>query len=122
VEFSLGRMEFLKLLHSAEFAGAALLTLLDTVLVAVFIYAYWRSRKGLFLLLTVGNLTSLYMNAFAMVVAIYGATHVRLFSPPTIRVLTSLYMFVGASGGVLSFIGTVLLVRFALSRCGTAET
>ena len=115
-------VDFITLLHSAEFASAALLAFLNIALVAVLSYAYWRSRRGLFLLLLAGNLADLYMNAFAMVIAIYGATHLRLFSPPTMRVLSSFYMFVGATGGVLSFIGTILLVRLGLSRCDTVQT
>lgn len=115
-------MDFITLLQSAAFACTALLALFDVALIAIFLYAYGRSRRVLFLLLAVANLAFLYMNALAMVIAIYDATHVRLVSPPIMRVLSSVYVFVGAFGGVLSFIGTIFLIRLALSRCDAVHT
>jgi len=115
-------MSFTTLTHWSEVASMLLAVLLSIALIALFLRAYVRSRKALFLLLIAANVAYIYMNGFAAIVSFYGATHVRLFSPAAMRFLGSFYLVTGAIGEVLNFLGMIFLIRLALSRCGTPQT
>jgi hypothetical protein len=115
-------MSFTTLTHWSEFASMLLAVLLSIALIALFLRAYVRSRKALFLLLIAANAAYIYMNGFAAIVSFYGAAHVRLFSPAAMHFLGSFYLVTGAIGEVLNFIGMIFLIRLALSQCGTPQT
>jgi len=103
-------MNFTTLTHWSEVAGMLLAAFLSVALIVLFLYAYVRSRKPLFLVLTAANAAYVYMNGFAAIVSFYGATHVRLFSPAAMRFLGSFYLVTGAIGEVLNFIRMIFLV------------
>ncbi|MGH9646539.1 MAG: hypothetical protein ACRD4E_06960, partial [Bryobacteraceae bacterium] len=70
----------------SEFAAAMLMGLLDLVLVVVLRLAYQRCRHASLLLLAVGSLAFVYVNAVSAMVSIFSITHVRIFSAPTRRI------------------------------------
>ena len=107
-------MDFYRLMAAAEFAAASLCALLNIVIGVVFFRAYLRSRKGFLLLLVFGTLACLYANLFAAAAELFGFMHIRVFPASATRSLYALQAIAGTFGAILSFIGTLLLVRCAL--------
>jgi|SRR5215475_12358247 len=107
-------MDFYRLMATVECAAASLCALLNIAIAVVFFRAYLRSRKSFFLLLVFASVAALYANLFAAAAEFFGATHVRVFPASATRSLYALQAIAGTVGAVVGFIGTVLLVRFAL--------
>jgi hypothetical protein len=91
------------------------MALLDIVLVVISLRAFLVCHKSLFLVLATGCLAFVYVNLVDATLSIFGATHIRIFLLFVMRGLSSLMIVVAPLGAVTWFIGTVLLVRFALS-------
>jgi hypothetical protein len=115
-------MDFYRLMAAVEFAAASLCALLNVVIAVVFLRAYLRSRKSFFLLLVSGTLAWLYANLFAAAAELFAATHIRVFPASAARSLYALQAIAGTVGAIVSFIGMVLLVRFALLAFATQKT
>ena len=107
-------MDFYRLMAAVECAAASLCALLNIAIAVVFVRAYLRSRKSFFLLLVFGSLAALCANLFAAAAELFGATNIRVFPASATRSLYALQAIAGIAGAVVGFIGTVLLVRFAL--------
>jgi hypothetical protein len=115
-------VDFNTLSVSSEFVTATVMAFLDTLLILVLLYAYWRCRRGAFLVLGVGAVTFLYMNVCAGLMLLFSLAHVTAFPPPVMRVLMTSYTFVGPFGGLMWLVGTVLLVRYVLSLRSALQT
>jgi len=94
-----------------EASAALLLAALAVVTVAVFLYAYMRCRQLLFLVLCVGSIVSAFGGLYIAGICYQALTHVRLLPASVMYVIGWADVVVIPIGGVISFIGSVLLVR-----------
>ena len=100
----------------SEFAAGAFGAILDVALAAVFVFAYSRSRQPFFLVLCVGALAFAMQNAYGVSLVLSDLMHVQIFPSSVMRVLTFIYVAINPLAGLISFVGTILLVRFSLQR------
>ena len=106
----------------SEFAAGAFGVILDVVLAGVFVYAYTRSRQTFFLVLCVGSLAFAVQSAYGATLVLSGLMHAQFFSSSMSRVLTWLYVAITPLAGLISFVGTILLVRFSLKLHRSQQT
>jgi hypothetical protein len=103
------------LFYMCEIAAALFLGALDIVVGAMFIYAYVRCRRIFLLLLCAGSLVFGLSTLYTALVSYMALIHVNVLSPTVLHLLAWGYLLVMPGAGVVSFIGTVLLLRFILS-------
>ena len=106
----------------SEFAAGALGVILDVALAGVFVYAYTRSRQAFFLILCAGSLAFALQNAYGATLVLSGLMHTQFFPSAVSEVLTWLYVAVTPLAGLISFVGTILLVRFTLKLHRSKQT
>jgi hypothetical protein len=92
------------------------------VLIALFLRAYLRSRRGFFLALAVGSLALAVANILTGSIYVYAATKLRVIPITIVKTIFVVQIMCGICGAILSFIGTVLLIRFVLLSYGAART
>ena len=97
-----------------EIAAALLLAILNAILVAMFIYAYVRSRQFCFVLLCAGSFVFGLSMFYTVAICYVALTHTQLIPQSLMRVAAWIYILVTPVAGVVSFIGSVLLLRFVL--------
>jgi hypothetical protein len=95
-----------------------LLSVLSGIIIAALcVWAWWRSSRGVFLILAFGTVAFLYVNAFTAVVLFFGLSHIRLIPVNVLQALYAAQAVFGFVGTVLSFFGIFFLVRLALLAC-----
>jgi hypothetical protein len=112
---------FIGAMHAVDIAASALMALFDVVLLALFLRAYLRSRRGFFLVLAVGSLALAVANILTGSIYVYAATRLRVIPIAIVEATYVLQIMCVICGGILSFIGTVLLIRFALLSYGAVR-
>src|SRR5262245_30580463 len=98
----------------SEVAAGAFGVVLDLALAGIFIYAYTRSRQRLFLILCAGSLAFALQNAYGAILVLSDLVHAQFFSSSISGVLTWLYVIITPLAGLITFVGTIFLVRFSL--------
>jgi hypothetical protein len=98
----------------SEFGAGAFGVILDLALTGIFIYAYSRSRQRFFLVLCVGSLAFALQNGYGATLVLSDLMHAQFFSSSMSRVLTWFYVIITPLAGLITFVGTVFLVRFSL--------
>jgi hypothetical protein len=106
----------------SEFAAGALGIILNIAIAGVSVYAYSRSRQWFFLALCVGSLAFALQNAYGATLVLSGLMHVQIFSASVSVVLTWLYVAVTPLAGLISFVGTIFLVRYSLKLYKPQQT
>jgi hypothetical protein len=109
-------------MHAVDIAASALMALFDVVLVVLFLYAYLRLGRGFFLVLAIGSVALAAANILTGSIYIYAATKLKVIPLTIVETTYVLQIMCGICGAILSFIGTVLLIRFALLSYGAART
>lgn len=107
---------------SVEIAAAAVMAVLDAVLAVMFVWAYTRCQRLCFLLLCVATFIFALINIYAAAISYSALTHNTLLPAPTMQLVTSVYIFMNPVAAIISFIGTVLLLRFTLKLYATQKT
>jgi hypothetical protein len=97
-----------------DIAVSVLLASLNFVLLPLLLRAYSRLAKRFFLVLAIGCLALAFANILTAAIYIYAATQLKVVPISAVEAVYIVQIICGTFGGVLSFIGTVLLVRFAL--------
>jgi hypothetical protein len=98
----------------SEFVCAAFGVFLNVVMAAIFIYAYMRCCRLFFIVLCVGALALAFTDSYAALLIYRALVHADLFPVPITHFLDRVYILVVPVAGLISFVGTVLLVRFTL--------
>jgi hypothetical protein len=98
----------------SEFVAAALGAFLDVAMAAIFIYAYTRCSRFFFIVLCVGALAFAFTSSYAALLTYSALVHADVFSVSVARFLVRVYILVVPVASLVSFVGTVLLVRFTL--------
>ena len=106
----------------SEFAAGVFGVILNVVIAGVFVYAYTRSRQTFFLVLWLSSLAFAVQNAYGATLVLSGLMHAQFFSSSVARVLTSLYAAITPLAGLISFVGTIFLVRFSLKLHRSQQT
>jgi len=106
----------------SEFAAGVFGAILNVAIAGVSAYAYSRSRQWFFLALCVGSLAFALQNAYGATLVLSGLMHVEIFSRSVTGVLTWLYVAITPLAGLISFVGTILLVRFSLKLYKPQQT
>jgi hypothetical protein len=109
-------------MHAVDIAAAALMALLDVVMIVLFLYAYLRLRRGFFLVLAIGSVALAAANILTGSIYIYAATKLKVIPLTIVEATYVLQIMCGICGAILFFIGTVLLIRFVLLSYGAART
>jgi len=107
-------MESESVFLGSEFVAALLSVVLGLSLGGIFIYAYMRCRRFFFILLCIAALCSAFANSYAALLIYSALTHAAVFATPIGHFLTRAYVILGPAANLIGFVGTVLLVRFAL--------
>jgi hypothetical protein len=110
-------MDFTNLVAAVELAVVCLAIILGVVIAFVFFRAWWRSNKGVFLLLLFGYIATVCVNTFTAVVLFFSVSHIRLVPADAVQPLYAAQAVFAFIGVVLSFIGNLLVVRLALLAC-----
>ena len=97
------------------------MALFDVVLLALFLRAYLRSGRCFFLVLAVGSLALAVADTLTGSIYIYGATKLKVIPLTIVEATYILQIMCVICGGILSFIGTVLLIRFVSLSQGAAR-
>jgi hypothetical protein len=106
-----------RLIATAELMVVLLSVLSGIIIAALCAWAWWRSSRGVFLILAFGTVAFLYVNAFTAVVLFFGLSHIRLVPVNVLQPLYAAQAVFGFVGTVLSFFGIFFLVRLALLAC-----
>ena len=105
----------------SEFAAGAFGAVLNVAMAVVFVYAYTRARQSFFLILCLGALAFAVQNAYGATLVLAGLMHAQIFQPFVMRILTSMYAITPVAA-LISFVGTILLVRFSLKLHRSQQT
>jgi hypothetical protein len=106
----------------SEFSAGAFGVVLNLAIAGVSVYGYARSRQWFFLILCVGSLAFALQNAYGATLVLSGLMHVQIFSSSVSSVFTWLYVAITPLAGLISFVGTIFLVRFSLKLCKLQQT
>ena len=106
----------------SEFAAGAFGAVLNVAMAVVFVYAYTRARQSFFLILCLGALAFAVQNAYGATLVLAGLMHAQIFPPFVMRILTSMYVAITPVAALISFVGTILLVRFSLKLHRSQQT
>lgn len=120
--FSLGPVESPSVFLLSEFVAAAFGAFLNVVMAAIFIFAYIRCSRFFFIVLCVGALAFAFTNSYAALLTYSALVHADMFPVTVARFLVRVYILVVPVASLVSFVGTVLLVRFALKLCRAERT
>ena len=103
-----------RLIATSELMVVLLSVLSGITISTLCVWAWWRSSRGVFLVLAFGTVAFLYVNAFTAVVLFFGLSHIRLIPVNALQSLYAAQAVFGFFGTVLSFFGIFFLVRLAL--------
>ena len=106
-----------RLIAASELVAVLLSVLSGVIISTLCVWAWWRSSRGVFLLLALGTVAFLYVNAFTAVVLFFGLSHLKLIPVNALQPLYAAQAVFGFVGTVLSFFGIFFLVRLALLAC-----
>ena len=98
----------------SELAAAALGAVLQVVLAIVFVFAYVRCQRWFFLILCLGAVGFVVINSYAALLVYSAFVRAPVFPAPIMRVLTTFYIGAFPVVEIMTFVGTILLVRFAV--------
>jgi hypothetical protein len=98
-----------------DIAVSLLLALLNFVLLVLCWRAYRRRPKKFLFPLGIGCLALACANALTAAIYIYSATKLRVVPMSVVEATYVVQIACGTIGGVLSFLGTVLLISFAFA-------
>jgi hypothetical protein len=105
-----------------EIAAGLIMAVLDAILAITFIWTYTRCQRLCFLLLCAGALIFTLINVYAAAICYSALTHTTLLPTPSMHLVTSVYIIMNPVAAIVSFIGTILLLRFTLKLYATQKT
>src|SRR4029450_13238507 len=98
------------------------MAVLDAILAITFIWTYTRCQRLCFLLLCAGALIFTLINVYAAAICYSALTHPPVLSTPAMPLVTCSYLIMNPVAGIVSCIGTILLLRFTLKLYATQKT
>ena len=101
---------------TCKIAIGLLLATLDAVLTVMFAHAYRRSRRLFFLLFAVSAFVSGLMNLYDCAQIYAALAHITIFPRLVLHVIAWTYVSVDPFVSIISFVGSILMIRFVLSQ------
>ena len=109
-------------MQTVDIAVSVLFAALNFVLLALFLRAYSRLAMRFLLVLAIGSVALAAANILTGSIYIYAATELKVIPLTIVETMYVVQIMCVICGGILSFIGTVLLIRFTLLSHAAART